>query len=141
MKIINDVFKLKEKIVKQRLDIIPYKNVFIICNNKNVSKQLLPNISFGLNNISGDFIVVGIDSNKKDFKSLTQEDIIWILKDLEYKSFNNIKEEKNNFLPKHSNYRERNFEYDNTIKNKSFEERLINILTNIELTLASLLKK
>lgn len=141
MKIINDVFKLKKKTITQRLDIIPYKNVFIICNNKNVSKQLLPNISFGLNNISGDFIVVGIDTNKKDFISLTQEDIIWILKDLEYKSFNNAKTEKKNFLPKYSNYRERNFEYDNTIKNKSFEERLINILTNIELTLASLLKK
>lgn len=141
IKILKNTFKLKQAIVLKELEIIPYKNFFIICNSKEKQKYLLPNIALGLKNISGNFIVVNLDLKTKDFKAISQEDIIWILNDLEHNSFNNTISNKKYFSQKKSNYRERNFEYDNTIENNSFEERLINILTNIELTLASLLKK
>lgn len=88
--IIDNLFKLKRFIVQRNLDIIPYQTAYIICNNKELMKNMTPNIVFSFNSIKGDFILVNIDKNKREFKSLTQEDITWYVSDLMNKSFNNI---------------------------------------------------
>ena len=85
--IIDNVFKLKKFIVERNLDIIAYQTTYIICNNKKLMNNMTPNIVFSFNSIKGDFILVNIDKNKREFESLTEEDIIWYASDLINKSW------------------------------------------------------
>lgn len=87
--VIDNIFKLKRFIVMRNLDIIPYQTTYIICNNKNLMKNMTPNIVFSFNSIKGDLILVNIDEEKREFKSLSQEDITWYASDLINKSFKN----------------------------------------------------
>lgn len=82
IKVIQDVNILKRKIVKDNLDIIPYENLYIICNNKDRNRFMRTNIYLPFNRISGDLIVVEIDKEKREFKGIKQEDILWYTKDL-----------------------------------------------------------
>lgn len=137
-----DIYKLKKFIVKNKLDIVPYEKLFIICHNKSNSLDMLPNIYLPLRGISGSFIVVDIDRKKREFKSLLQEDIIPYTQDLINKSAqtkNNLISEKyiNNF---NDNY-ERGFEENRFSKPNNFEKTLITVLINLELVLTSILKK
>jgi len=134
VKIVNNVFKLKKAVINKKLAIIPYQNVFIICNNKKEMKKLPLNVVFDFTHIAGDFIVIEIDSKKREFKSISYENITWFTSDLINKSFNykpaiNTKSRANisstDFVQNYAN-------------NFSFEDRLINVLTNIELNLVSL---
>lgn len=143
-KIINNVQKLKKAIVKKNLDIIPYETVYIICTNKKKQdKTKNPNIVLDFYNIVGDLILVNIDKSKREFKGLSQDDIIWYSQDLINKSFNdnnanNISKpiSKEN-RQKEISYSERGFENNS---NTSFEQALLQVLVNIELVLASILK-
>ena len=141
VKIINNILKLKKAIIQNNLDIIPYETVYIICHNKKLMKYMKPNIFLPLKRIAGDFILIDIDRKKREFKSLSQEDIIWYTKDLINKSPINttrfIRSYKN---IKSSNIYERNFENDRYNKPTSFEKTLISVLANLELVLASILK-
>lgn len=85
--VLDNVFKLKRFIVKRNLDIIPYQTAYIICNKKELMKNMTPNIVFSFNSIKGDFILVNIDENKREFESLSAEDITWYASDLINKSF------------------------------------------------------
>ena len=142
VKIIDNVFKLKKAIVKKDLDIIPYETVYIICiNKKKQNKNISPNIVLDFYNIKGDLILVDIDKNNREFKGLSQEDIIWYTQDLINKSFNNSSISTNS-IPKENrqkvfSYYERDFEESS---NNTFEKTLIRTLINIELVLASILK-
>lgn len=141
VKIINNVSKLKKSIIKNNLDIIPYETVYIICYNKKSMEYMKSNIFLSLKRIAGDFILIDIDKNKHEFKSLTQENIIWYTKDLINKAPINTLKKVN--IPKINNIQdiyERGFENDrNAISNK-FENTLINVLNNLELVLAMILK-
>ena len=141
VKIINNVSKLKKSIIKNNLDIIPYETVYIICYNKKSMEYMKPNIFLSLKRIAGDFILIDIDKKKHEFKSLTQENIIWYTKDLINKAPINTLKKVN--IPKINNIQdiyERGFENDrNAISNK-FENTLINVLNNLELVLAMILK-
>ena len=134
VKIVNNVFKLKKAVINKKLAIIPYQNVFIICNNKKEMKKLPLNVVFGFTHIAGDFIVIETDTKKREFKSISYENITWFTSDLINKSFN-YKLAINN--KKHTNISSTNF-VQSYINNFSFEDRLINVLTNIELNLVSL---
>lgn len=135
VKIINNIIKLKKAIIQNNLDIIPYETVYIICHNKKLMGYMKPNIFLPLKKISGDFILIDINKNEREFKSLSQEDIIWYTKDLINKSpittskINNIKY-----------IYERGFEDNRNTKSNNFETTLLNALTNLELVLASILK-
>ena len=48
---------------------------------------MTPNIVFSFNSIKGDFILVNIDEDKREFESLSAEDITWYASDLINKSF------------------------------------------------------
>lgn len=141
VKIINNVSKLKKSIIKNNLDIIPYETVYIICHNKKLMEYMKPNIFLSLKRIAGDFILIDIDKNKHEFKSLTQENIIWYTKDLINKAPINTLKKVN--IPKINNIQdiyERGFEDNRNTKSNKFENTLINVLNNLELVLAMILK-
>lgn len=96
--VLDNVFKLKRFIIKRNLDIIPYQTVYIICNKKELMKNMTPNIVFSFNSIKGDFILVNIDEDKREFESLSAEDITWYASDLINKSFKNIQLIRANML-------------------------------------------
>ena len=90
VRIIPNIQILKRAVVTRKLDIIPYQNVFLVCNNQDYMKTTPINVVFDFFHISGDLLVVQIDRNKREFESLTQEDIAWFTSDLMYRSFNEI---------------------------------------------------
>lgn len=141
VKIINNVSKLKKSIIKNNLDIIPYETVYIICYNKKSMEYMKSNIFLSLKRIAGDFILIDIDKNKHEFKSLTQENIIWYTKDLINKAPINTLKKVN--IPRINNIQdiyERGFEDHRNAKSNNFENTLINVLNNLELVLAMILK-
>lgn len=141
VKIINDVSKLKKSIIKNNLDIIPYETVYLICYNKKVISHMQPNILLSLKRIAGNFIVINIDKKLREFKSLSQEDIIWYSKDLINKTPINIpKSIKRPLINKNADIYERNFEDNRNTKQTNFEQTLLNVLINLELILANILK-
>lgn len=145
VKIIPNIFTLKKTIIKRNLDIIPYESLYIICNSKPLINYMQPNIALPFRSVKGDLLLVDIDKKEREFKGISQEDIIWYVKDLIDKSYNN--NNTNNLKPlqketrekklTHSSYNERGFEYGNST---SFEKSLIQVLVNIEIVLASMLK-
>lgn len=143
IKIIDNVFKLKKAIIEYKLEIIPYEKVYIICNNQKEKNNMEANIALNLRSIYGDFILVKIDRKQREFKGLSQEDIMWYSKDLINKSY--ITPEQNNLpIPnskKKINFRIRELERcDNNINSNTFEKELISVLVSIEMILASLIK-
>lgn len=154
IKIINDVENFKKSIILDKLDIIPYKHVFIICNNQEHKMEMPINVFFNLYHIAGDLIVVDIDKDKREFKSLTQDQILYYSKDLIGREPNKTQENNNTKarIAKNNNYApfERDIEEDPakvnfktgcfSTKQPNFEKTVIHILVNIEMILANLLK-
>lgn len=127
VKIIDNVFKLKETIINNNLKLIPYEygKILIICNNEKNSQNMQPNIVLTLDRVLGDLLLVKFDRRKREFIGLSQEDIIWYSEDLINKSFNT----RNQF----SKCYQKNIRLSN-------EKDLINRIADIEVTLANLLK-
>ena len=105
------------------------------------------NIVLTFCSIYGDFILIDIDRKKREFKSLEQEDIAWFTTDLMNKCpIKNQKRTKLQTTRKISEVFERDFDntkYMDSIqfnKSTNFENTLINILINLELVLANILK-
>lgn len=137
VRIIPNVYKLKKAIIKQKLDIIPFQNVYIICHNIDKRKSMPINILLDFSNISGDFIVVEIDHILREFKSISGENIIWYTEALNRKSFDT---KTNNQSYIGSKYNEPNSKQ-TTIEPKAninFENKLVDVLSNINLTLSYL---
>lgn len=140
IKIINDLSKLKRMIIQNNFEIIPYENIFIICNNKKISKSMPINIIFPFSHISGSLILVKIDKIERELKSLSQEDIIWYTRDLINKSYGTNKSKNfQTIKKKYAENHERTLENDNN--SFSFEKAVINVLINIERALIALIKK
>ena len=159
VRIIPNVFILKKAIINKQLEIIPYQNVFIVFNKQKEVQTEPINVIFDLCNIKGDLIIVQIDLKKREFESLSQEDIIWFTEDLINKSpiknnvinMNNWKalkaqSQNSNQLTKKTikDYYSKELTLfdaeEKAVNSVNFEQNLINVLTNIELTLASLLE-
>ncbi len=137
VKILDDVFKLKKAIVEKQLVIVPYQTLFLICHNKKFVRNMPQNIILDLSSIYGDLILVAIDRKARKFTSLSQEDILWYLQDLNSKSSKEDIAEtprKNISVQNFFGNFERDFEKD--ISSNNFETSLLNVLTNIELLLA-----
>lgn len=141
-KIIDNVFNLKKAIVKRKLDIIPYEKLYIICNNRKAIPSTKSNIILTFNSIYGDLILVDIDKKQREFKGLSQEDIIWYSQDLIKKIPNTtLPPTKKSIKKDFTKVYERDIERDNSSKSNSsnFEKVLISLLFNIEMTLSTLL--
>lgn len=141
VRIIPNVQILKKAIINREFDIIPYQNVFLICNNQDYMKTALINVVFDLFHISGDLLVVQIDKETRKFQSLSQEDISWYTSDLIYRSFNpkTIKPKARNNITSFESYLPQKEKLIVEEENCNFQTALIQTLTNMELTLASLL--
>ena len=139
VKIISNEWKLKKAIVKKKLEIIPYETLYIICHNQKLNKHLPINIVLDFKHIVGDFILVDISSNSRNFQGISQEDIIWYTQDLTNKTFNNKKVYTEPIKRTYQHYMEKEFE-NSFNKTLNFETKLINVLTNIELVLSSLVR-
>lgn len=141
VRIIPNVQILKRAIVNRTLDIIPYQNVFLICNNQDYMKAIPINVVFDFFHVSGDLLVIKINKETREFESLSQEDIAWYTSDLIYRSFNpkTIGTKARNNITNIENYLPKREKTIIEEQNYNFETALIQTLTNMELTLASLL--
>ena len=90
VRIINNTLEAKQQLVKGLIEVIPYEDMLIICNEEGKIKELTPNIIFDLDYIAGDCFLVGDDYEHGDFKSLTIEQIEKARKDLIKRSFKPI---------------------------------------------------
>ena len=139
VKIISNVQVLKRAIIHKKLHIVPYENLFIICKYKKPKLYVSRNIFLPLNSIGGDLIVIKIDRKQREFKGLSQEDIIWYSEDLIRKSSTtNTKPIQHTLQKPFEKSYEKSSDSKATFTN--FENSLIIVLVNIELTLASMLK-
>lgn len=127
VRIIKNILNLKKVIVKYNLNIIPYQDVFIICNNQILSRNTYPNIVLTFSSIWGDLILVKIDRKKREFKGLSQEEIIWYTQDLINKNFNTSTPKSTK--KKYTKFYEMNFERDSNSKSVDLEEEILNIAT------------
>lgn len=139
VKIINDLRRLKKSIIDKKLEIIAYQNVFIICHNKKQRKYMPINIILDFYNISGDLIIVEIDSNKREFVSLSQENIIWFTNVLNSKTPITKKTKNNSCSKEISKYFLPNMKELGTNENNNVENKLIQVLSHIELLLTCLI--
>ena len=87
IKVITNIFEIKKMIVCGNLDMVRYENCIIVCNNKDLQNNKIPNIVLDFKHISGDFFLVGYNPKIKDFRSLTKEEIEFYKSSLDRKSF------------------------------------------------------
>lgn len=141
VKIIPDLSLFKKAIIERDLDIIPYKDHFIICSSKVKRKQMPPHIVFDYRNIAGDLILVKIDKKDREFKSISQEDIMWFGEDLIDKSYPANVELDLPSKKDYSDYPAKELDGRSSKSTKAiFERSLINTLIHIELLLTNLTK-
>lgn len=137
VKIIDNLFRLKKAIVEYDLEIIPLQNVYIICHNKEQRKGMEQNILLDFCSIAGDIILVQIDKRTREFKSLTQENILWFTEVLNRRSPNNIDNAKNIEQINNNSLKATiaNLKFST---NNNFEKKLLDAINNINLTLSYL---
>lgn len=142
LKIIKDVSVLEKSIVENNLDIIPYEKLFIICNKEVPKGNIQPNITLTFRSVYGDLILVNIDKKKKKILSLSKEDILWYVDSLMNKVPNSTsKYKKSNDVVGKIRLTPDDFLKYGINSRYDFERDLIKVLTNISITLSSLLRK
>ncbi len=87
VKIINASLEAKQELVGGLIEVVPYEDVLIICNEEGKILNMPPNVVFDYDYIAGDFFVIGDDYEHGDFKSLTKDEIEYYKKDLETRAF------------------------------------------------------
>ena len=140
VKIIDNLFRLKKAIVEYDLEIIAFQNVYIICHNKDQRKDMQLNIILDFCSIAGDIIVVQIDRHTREFKSLSQENIVWFTEVLNRRCPNNLDTNiyyaQNYYKSNNHNRASINFKIQ---QSNNFEEKLLDTLSNINSTLTYLI--
>ncbi len=87
VKIINASLEAKQELVGGLIEVVPYEDVLIICNEEGKILNMSPNVVFDYDYIAGDFFVIGDDYEHGDFKSLTKDEIEYYKKDLSKRAF------------------------------------------------------
>ena len=81
---IDDTLEAKQKLVGGLIEVVPYKeNLLLICNEEGKIANLKPNLQFDYDCISGNCFIVGDDYENAGFKSVEDNQIEDIKKDLE----------------------------------------------------------
>ncbi|MCX8075235.1 MAG: DUF3846 domain-containing protein [Clostridia bacterium] len=75
VKKIRKQLKSMQDIVGGYIEIVPYKEAIIVCNEEGKLNNLEPNVNLDKDYIAGSFFIVGDDEKNGDFKSLTDEQI------------------------------------------------------------------
>ncbi len=87
IKIIDDTLKAKQELVGGLIEVIPYNDLLLVCNEEGKINNFPPNLVFDYDYIAGNCFIVGDDYEKAGFKSLTRDEIIKVREDLMYRSF------------------------------------------------------
>ena len=87
VKIINASLEAKQELVGGLIEVVPYEDVLIICNEEGKILNMPPNVVFDYDYIAGDFFVIGDDYEHGDFKSLTKDEIEYYKNDLSKRAF------------------------------------------------------
>lgn len=85
---IDNTLEAKQKLVGGLIEVVPYEDVLIICNEEGKILNMPPNLVFEYDYIAGNCFVIGDDYKNANFKSLTDEEIIKYREDLKERSFN-----------------------------------------------------
>ena len=85
---IDNTLEAKQKLVGGLIEVVPYEDVLIICNEEGKILNMPPNLVFEYDYIAGNCFVIGDDYKNADFKSLTDEEILKYREDLKKRSFN-----------------------------------------------------
>ena len=85
---IDNTLEAKQKLVGGLIEVVPYEDVLIICNEEGKILNMPPNLVFEYDYIAGNCFVIGDDYKNADFKSLTDEEILKYREDLRKRSFN-----------------------------------------------------
>ena len=85
---IDNTLEVKQKLVGGLIEVVPYEDVLIICNEEGKLLNMPPNLVFEYDYIAGNCFVIGDDYKNADFKSLTDEEILKYREDLRKRSFN-----------------------------------------------------
>ena len=85
---IENTLEEKQKLVGGLIEVVPYEDVLIICNEEGKILNMPPNLVFEYDYIAGNCFVIGDDYKNADFKSLTDEEILKYREDLKKRSFN-----------------------------------------------------
>lgn len=85
---IENTLEAKQKLVGGLIEVVPYEDVLIICNEEGKILNMPPNLVFEYDYIAGNCLVIGDDYKNADFKSLTDEEILKYREDLKKRSFN-----------------------------------------------------
>ena len=85
---IDNTLEAKQKLVGGLIEVVPYEDVLIICNEEGKLLNMPPNLVFEYDYIAGNCLVIGDDYKNADFKSLTDEEILKYREDLKKRSFN-----------------------------------------------------
>lgn len=73
-----------QKLVDGYIEIVRYKDVFLVCNEEAKLRGLEPNVTFGSEVICGSFFLIGDDKVNADFISLTEKQIKKYKKEIAY---------------------------------------------------------
>lgn len=87
IKFIDNTLEAKQKLVGGLIEVIPYNDLLLVCNDEGKVLDLPPNVIFDYDYIAGNCFVIGDDYENADFKSLTIEEIVKARKDLIHRSF------------------------------------------------------
>ena len=85
---IENTLEAKQKLVGGLIEVVPYEDVLIICNEEGKILNMPPNLVFEYDYIAGNCFVIGDDYKNANFKSLTDEEILKYREDLRKRSFN-----------------------------------------------------
>lgn len=92
---IEDTLEAKQKLVGGLIEVLNYKdNLLLICNEEGKISNLKPNLSFDYDYIVGNCFVVGDDYENAGFKSLTDDEIKTVLKDLKERAIEIVEVEE-----------------------------------------------
>lgn len=84
---IENTLEEKQKLVGGLIEVVPYEDVLIICNEEGKLLNMPPNLVFEYDYIAGNCFVIGDDYKNADFKSLTDEEILKYREELKKRSF------------------------------------------------------
>ncbi len=72
---IENTLEAKQELVGGLIEVVPYKDALLICNEEGKNLNMDANLIFDYDYIAGDCFAVGDDYKNGDFKSLTDEQI------------------------------------------------------------------
>lgn len=91
IKVIEDTLEAKQELVNGLIEVVPYEDALIICNEEGKLINMPANVVFDYDYIAGNMLLVGDDYKNSGFKSLEKDEIEKLMKKLSPISLRYIK--------------------------------------------------